>query len=456
MANQMTALDATQRRVSTDLGSLLATGALVALLSANPILVLVYGALEMKGNAICTGAFFMLSELAILTFSFSYPVKLKLPDCLFFSFLVSIAISTTLTLNVGSIRDWALLLVTLSAYGCCRFIKADQLGYIRSFFIRSAVPIVIVGTIATTYSLVLQWDDPHGKPIVFGFDAWATYFLGTLGLFTIAVASTKLDLRKTLTISAFIFLPMVVFSASGVRFTFLAILGGLFVATLFSNNKQRIYIAIIAAVTVASITFGLFARSNVTSILFRYAVEEIHKRKDASVPLSKESNAPPSCGLDVNEFNSIAVRKALLRDGIYLAPKAGLFGFGLQAFETYSCVPHTEVHITLLQTIIEFGWLGALAFVSLILSVSMPLMRRARVDDASRWLLCWLGYELALGFAYGRMNEQVPLFLMIGIATVTSGASQKTDDESARGFSETTSWRIRKIVMIRKALLGDA
>jgi hypothetical protein len=63
---------------------------------------------------------------------------------------------------------------------------------------------------------------------------------------------------------------------------------------------------------------------------------------------------------------------------------------------------------------------------------------------------------LALGFAYGRMNEQVPLFLMIGIAAVTSGASQKIDDESARGFSETTSWRIRKIVMIRKALLGDA
>jgi hypothetical protein len=30
------------------------------------------------------------------------------------------------------------------------------------------------------------------------------------------------------------------------------------------------------------------------------------------------------------------------------------------------------------------------------------------------------------------MNEQVPLFLMIGIAAVTSGASQKFDDESAR------------------------
>ena len=41
---------------------------------------------------------------------------------------------------------------------------------------------------------------------------------------------------------------------------------------------------------------------------------------------------PPSCDLTVNPKNSIAIRKALALDGLYLIPRAGFFGTGLDSF----------------------------------------------------------------------------------------------------------------------------
>ncbi len=409
---------------------LLTTGvALAALLSADAIFVVVYGVLGLKGNSTFTGTFLLLSELAILAFSFWSDFRLRLADCLFISFVFCVAISATLNTNVAPMRDWGLLLLTLLAYISCRFTKVDQLDDIRRVFVWVAIPIVAIGTIGAAYTLTLQWNDPHGKPIVLGFDAWAIDFLGVLGLLMLAVVSKKLDVRKTLLISAFIFLPIAIFSASAVRFTFLAILVGLFVTALYSDNRQRVYIAILAAVSIAAITCGLLARPNLTAVLLQYAVEETKERTD--VLRSTRETRPaselvsPSCLLDVNAFNSVAIRKGLLRDALFLAPKSGFFGFGLDGFTTLSCIPQTEVHVTILQTVVEFGWMGTLALLGLLGVTTVPLMRRAFANDVYRWLSCWITYEVVTGLAHGRINQEIPMFLMLGIAAAVYERDQK-------------------------------
>ena len=173
-----------------------------------------------------------------------------------------------------------------------------------------------LGTVATAAALWQQWNDQHGKPYVFGFDAAGTYFLGSLCFLIIAlVTSAGLTLRRTAVISSLIFLPTAIFAASLVRFTFIALAGTLCLATVLSEARQRKHVVIIAFVLLAAIAAGLLARYDQARLFADYAIE----RSPGEIGPEK----PPSCYLTVNPRNSIAIRKALVQDALFLIPRSG-------------------------------------------------------------------------------------------------------------------------------------
>jgi hypothetical protein len=55
--------------------------------------------------------------------------------------------------------------------------------------------LVVIGTIAVGTALVGQWNDPHGRPVVFGFAHAATVFLTSLGFLMFAVVCLN-DFRR--------------------------------------------------------------------------------------------------------------------------------------------------------------------------------------------------------------------------------------------------------------------
>jgi hypothetical protein len=72
-----------------------------------------------------------------------------------------------------------------------------------------------------------------------------------------------------------------------------------------------------------------------------YAIE----RSPGEIGLEK----PSSCYLTVNLRNSIAIRKALVQDALFLTPTSGWIGTGLDSFMKFSCIKLTEVHNSVLQ-----------------------------------------------------------------------------------------------------------
>ena len=106
----------------------------------------------------------------------------------------------------------------------------------------------------------------------------------------------------------------------------------------------------------------------------------------------------PSCRLAVNTRNSIAIRQALAKDAIYLIPTAGLVGTGLDSFMRFTCVEAHEVHISVLQAAVEFGWIGGTLWV-LLMSVTIyrlaPLAKRCA---AARFVLCSLVFAILAEF----------------------------------------------------------
>jgi hypothetical protein len=395
--------------------------ALASLLSANAIFVLIYGAAGVTGSSIFTGVFFVTCEICLLSIAYRRDIEIGIADWFFAAFLVSIAGSLLMNGDTAPIKEWLIFAVSLASYVCCRFVGPEALIRIRITYIWVAAPIVAVGAVVTAYALISQWNDPHGKPIVFGFDAAATHFVSAFGFLTIAMVTMPLTLRRTAVLSALLFLPVAIFAAAMVRFIFAAIVGGLLLAAILSVGRQRLYIAIITAAVIASVGVGLAARFDITKVLMTYAIQETEvsgiQKHNQTEPADKI--IPPSCNLDVNQDNSVAIRKALLRDAFYLIPNAGLFGVGLDGFLSLSCIKGTEVHNSVLQTAVEFGWLGGLSLLLLIGVAGYQLLPLARKDEGASFVLCSLTCVTIMSMAHGHVSRDLLLFAMLGIAAAT-------------------------------------
>ena len=277
----------------------------------------------------------------------------------------------------------------------------------RAAFIWTIGAIVALGSLATAISLWQQWDDQHGKPFVFGFDAAGTYFLGSFGFLIIAlVTNGGMTWRRTTLVSALIFLPTAIFAASQVRFTFLAFAGALGLTLMLSEARQRKYVVAVGLVILLAIGAGLLARYDKARIFADYAMEQ----SSGEVGLER----PPSCYLKVNLRNSIAIRKVLVQDALFLIPRSEWIGTGLDSFMKFSCIKLTEVHNSILQATVEFGWLGGSLLLAIIIVAAGPAFHLARYDDAARFVLCSLFFVVLLSLAHGRVSRDGVLFTLLG------------------------------------------
>jgi hypothetical protein len=144
------------------------------------------------------------------------------------------------------------------------------------------------------------------------------------------------------------------------------------------------------------------------------------KASEAAIPQPVQA-APPAeiiaqnCKF-TNDFNSIDIRKTLLRDALHLIPSAGPFGFGLASFMAHSCIKQTEVHNSILQAAIEFGWFGGLSLLLLIGTAGYRLLSISRINADARFVLCSLAQVTITSMGHGRVDSDMLFFALIGLA----------------------------------------
>jgi O-Antigen ligase len=414
------------------------------LISPVSVLVLCFGLTGSSGNSLVTGALLATTTLAVGLLCFRCDLVFQPADCLFLALLLCIVSSFIVNGWTSNTKEYELLVLSLAAYPACRFISRADVVSGGSSFTWTASIIVLLGAIVTATALFEQWDDPHGKPIVFGFDAAATHFQGLFSFLIIALVTTReLTVRRTALVSALIFLPTAIFAASMVRFTFIALAGSLCLAIILAEAKQRRHVVGVALVVLIAIATGSIARSssNAGKIIANYVIKEstgnaeFAKRESAGdVELVKGESTHdvelvnresthdvelvklPSCYLAVDLDNSIAIRKTILRDALVLIPSAGWIGRGLDSFMKLSCIKQTEVHSSILQAAVEFGWLGALLLFLLIVLAGSSILVAARHDGTSRFVLCSLAFIVLMSLASGRVSRDAVLFAFLGCA----------------------------------------
>ncbi|MDO9563133.1 MAG: O-antigen ligase family protein [Bradyrhizobium sp.] len=370
-----------------------------------------------SGNSLVTGALLVIATAAVGLLCFRRDIVLLPADYLFFALMLCILSSSVFNGWTSNAKEYALIVVSLAAYPACRFISRADIAAGRASFIRATGTIVVLGSIVTAAALWQQWNDPHGKPLVFGFDAAGTYFLGSLCFLIIALATSgRLNLRRTAVVSSLIFLPAAIFAASLVRFTFIALAGTLCLAVLLSEARQRKYVVIMACVILVAVAAGLLARYDQARQFAGYAIEQ----SPGEIGLER----PPSCYLTVNFRNSIAIRKALVQDALFLIPRSGWIGTGLDSFMEFSCIKLTQVHNSVLQAAVEFGWLGGSLLLALMVVAAASLFPPARYDDASRFVLCGLAFVVLLSLAHGRVSRDGVLFALLGCAVGLTATSR--------------------------------
>ena len=423
--------------------------AFAILIAPNSVLVLGFGLNGSPGNSLVTGAVLLLATMAVGLLCLRRDIVLLPADYLFLAFVLCIASSSVINGWTTNAKEYQLLVLSIAAYPACRLIsRADMLAGRLSFTWVVGI-IALLGTIATADALLRQWNSADWRPLVFGFDAAGTYFLGTLSIFVIALVTTgELTTRRTVLMSALIFLPMMVFTASLVRFTFVALAGALCMAAILSEAKQRKHVVVIAVVILVAIAAGLLARSDrakqslvlaterPTAIELPSGNERLADKAGSSGSLEPSGSvAPgmaPSCYLKVSPLNSILIRKVLMQDAVFLIPGSGWIGTGLDTFMEFSCIKGTQVHNSILQAAIEFGWLGA-SLLFLIMAVAVgSILPLARYDNASRFVLCGLAYVILVSLAHGRLSRDGILFAFLGAAV---GLRETFRDQPASAMS---------------------
>ena len=171
---------------------------------------------------------------------------------------------------------------------------------------------------------------------------------------------------------------------------------------------------------VLAIVVGQTARYNTSKLYASYLVEQTPEIRSGPSDTSEVAAGMPSCRLAVNTRNSIAIRKALARDAIYLIPTAGFVGRGLDSFLRFSCIEAHQVHISILQAAAEFGWLGGFFFAGLMGLAIHGLVPGARRSGAVRFILCALVFCILISLAHGRTSRDVSLFVFLGCAVGVS------------------------------------
>jgi hypothetical protein len=384
---------------------------LAVLISYNACLALGFGLAGSQGNSVVTGLLLFALPLLLFLFSFRNIPRIQLPDFIFAGLLIAALVSFFINpQETNSTKEHLLLVAALAGYIACRPMLVGDVAVVRSAFERVTAAIVLAGAVATAAEIFSEWDGPPGKPFVFGFDAAGTYFMASLGFLVIALVTVnKPRPKRTAVICALIFLPTAIFAAAMVRFAFIALAGSLFVAMILAERGKRWHVAAVALTILLAVVCGLGARYNTAKTYAFYILEQT-----AAIPA--DATEMPSCHLAVNMGNSVAIRKALAKDAVYLIPTAGLVGTGLDSFMRFSCIKAHEVHVSILQAAVEFGWVGGTLWALLMGVTIYRLAPLAKHSAAARFILCSLVFAILLSLAHGRISRDNTLFALLGAA----------------------------------------
>lgn len=402
--------------------------AFALLVSSSAVMILMAAATGSASNPVLTAALLAGAPVAIAVFGDWKHFHVDLADGLFAAFVTAALVSTAIN-GLPPAREGALFVLSLLAYPAGRLIRVG--GSPRQFFQITAV-IVAVGTIATAAALAVQWNDPHGRPIVFGFSHAATVFLTSLGFLLLAMVCFE-EFRRPVWLGVGAAPALVVFSASQVRFTFLAIAASLWVALMVTGAVRRRRTIAVIGMVVACVVVGFSIRPNTSGIFLKYVIGAAGAAERPQNPVAGE------CGeLD----NSVAIRKTLLRQAVHDLPSAGLFGRGLSSTAQASCLK-MDPHNSVLQAVLEFGWVGGGLLVLLVGTSLWRLWPVAREDQEAAFVLCCLAYVAMIDMAHGHLASESLLFLFTGYAVrlTTARNSSAVSEKSLSGVSTPASLR---------------
>jgi hypothetical protein len=407
----------------------------VVAISIESLLVLVYGALGIKGNSLFSATLLALpSMLFICEALYSrYRPRLDPVDLVFCCFLSAVAVSFLTNEPNAKTKDVALLILcSVVAYPSARVVRYCHIDKIRLYCFWLSAGILTVGTSATLYDLVFF---PNvERPIVFGFDHTVTVLSLSLAFFAI---SSIFQIQRWKSATGFFALLLIAvststFAASQIRFSLVATTAAFLLALFFKPREFTCACILVFAVSAAA---GLFARSDLTSVMLSYMTELPKQKADITpseepkfhgsinidpryqtIPpdLSSQQEAMPSCKLRVNLRNSVVIREALYLDALALAPTVGFFGYGLDSFSKMGCLSGYEVHNLFVQAIVEFGWFGGISFFLLLAIPFWRLLPLARKKPDIAFMTTLYAFLILIDMAYGGINRELPLFVCVG------------------------------------------
>jgi hypothetical protein len=417
-------------------------------ISTSSILVLAHG-FAGTGSPF-TAAFIAGSTLALFLSSRWADFRPDPCDFLFGILVCSIAISFAVNGMDADRKEMALLLLSLAGYPAARLFSGTK-AVAPSFVLFTAV-IVAVGVAETIAPIIDQWSESYGKPhpLVFGqFGAATANFTNSLAYLMIALVCMRLTTSLAALASAAVIVPTAVFAASFVRSAFVAIGAALLIAALTSKGRERTHASIMICVLIGGVVLGNVVRLEIAPTFSKYAdfratPSSLIQAEPAPLPqtepaplpqASAEQNATnspqpaesasahASCPVG-SPSNSIAIRKQLYLDAFAIVPRAGLFGIGMDRFMDVSCIKNTEIHNTILQTAVEFGWIAGAALAALMIFAAFSLWPLAAGNSEARFALCGLIFIALLSMGHGRISHDALLFMFLGYAAGLRGAAR--------------------------------
>lgn len=412
--------------------------ALAIFISYTSILSIGYGLLGLKGSSIITGSVLAGSLvsvflLSIRTFSHLLPI-----DLLFCGLVAVVTLSTVIN-DAPEISELLLLAASMFAYVACRSISMESLYAFLPSFKRTTGIVVAVG-VAFTLATLLYGRINLGRPVVLGFSALPLHLLTSLGFLTLALVTTDHPrARRTAAISAATFVASAILAAAMVRYAFAALVLAMGAAALLAPKNNRWHVGVVTLALIVGTIVGMSTRSDMAKVYLGWIGEAVTGRAVLQFAAYPPVTPDAPCA-NVNIHNSVQVRKYLAKEALAKIPDAGPIGAGLESFSRSSCLKQYQVHNSVLQTLVEFGWLGGSIFVALIGCAIIGLLPTAPHYGPARFLLAGLIFAVLMSLAHGQISRDGILFAFLGCAVGVSRTAKKLE------FAEGKPASIRAVV----------
>ena len=378
---------------------------LAIIVSSSSIIVFVNGAMGSTGNRALTAVILFVPTVALFFSGRFAGFRPNLIDGLYAGFIICVCVSILVN-GPPPVRDLLLLGLSLLNYPAGRFLAVAEP---QPSFVATTSLIVAAGAVATIIALAGQTEFMIGKPIVFGFGHAVTVFTISFCFLTISLVSSLKSPGHLIRVCVWLFLPAAIFAASQVRFVFVALAVTLAAAALAGRRKLDLLIMVLLG---AAILTGLATNYRLTAL---HIERDILGRPQAVDEADPAAAAQAACLGPGSYRNSIAIRKALLGNAVAQIPSAGVFGTGLSSFSS-PCLGSESPHNSPLQAIVEFGWLGGLAYIALITVAVSRLWPLSSENAGARFALSSLIFIVTLSMAYGELKAEAPLYLFLGLS----------------------------------------